>query len=185
VSDPLESAFAARLDAAPDAPESMRARVFADVASARRPPAWTGSVLRYAAAIAIVIGGGTIAFSFIRPLQAPPEIIQVTEAARAPAATLAYQTSVVLGVHSIEQATRTMRSWPQTTVTEIGPAQRRLELPAARYRETLARLVRLGRLEHLTERAVNLRTALDEDRSRSAQVEVARIDVRLQPISGS
>jgi hypothetical protein len=178
--EPLHDLFRARNDAGGEAPETMRRRA-----------QLTADVLRLAAAFAIVIGGGGLAFWFVRPHQAPPaESIAYVQplAVRPP---VEHDATVILVVTNVADATKTMRSWPQTTVIVTGPHDRRIDVPAARYRATLVQLARLGTLRQTIERSADFGSALAQATDGEAhpklrgRIAYARIDVHLQTPSGS
>jgi len=191
MNDPLEDLFHARVASAEEPSDLTRARTFAAVARDRRRAQLTSTVLRFAAAFAIVIGGGGLAFWLVRPQHpAPSETIAfVQNLGTEPA--IEHEATVVLIVTSVADADATMRRWPQTTVQRTGPSARRIEVPAARYRAALAQLAHLGTLSTTTEHTVNLGTALahaPDDAARAAlrkRLAYAHIDVNFQTRSGT
>jgi len=197
MNDPLDDLFHARIANAEEPSDLMRARTFAAIARDRRRAQLTSTVLRYAAALAIVIGGGGLAFWLVRPQHPAPvdSIAFVEKLGTNPAiengASVEHAATIVLIVTSVADADATMRRWPQTTVQRTGPNARRIEVPAARYRTALAQLARLGTLSTATEHTVNLGAAIahaPDDAARAAlrkRLAYAHIDVNLQTRSGT
>jgi hypothetical protein len=189
--DPLEDLFHARVVDAEPPSDLVRARTFAAVARDRSRAAVRSAVLRFAAAFAIVIGGGGLAFWLVRPQHpAPVDTIALVQKIDSTPA-IERDATVILIVTSVADADATMRRWPQTAVRVTGPSARRIEIPAARYRTALARLAQLGTLSSTTEHEVNLDAALakaPDARTRAelqSRLAYAHIDVDLKTRSGT
>jgi hypothetical protein len=189
--DSLDDLFHARVAEAEEPSDLMRERVFAAIAGDRRRARISSTILRYAAAFVIVIGGGGLAFWLVRPQHPAPaaSIAFVENVGTAPA--IEREATVVLIVASVPDADATMRRWPQTNVRVTGVNARRIEVPSARYRATLAKLAQLGTLSTTTEHVVNLGAALaraTDETTRAAlraRLAYAHIDVDLRTRSGT
>ncbi len=191
MSESLEDVFHARIENAAEPSERMRERTFAAVARDGRGMRWRSAALRYAAALIIVIGGGGLTFWLVRPQHPTPTDTMTFVQPLGTTPAIEREATVVLIVTSVADADATMRRWPQTAVHVTGPTARRIDVPAARYRATLAELAHLGTLSTATEHSENLGAALaqaTDDATRAAlrnRLAFAHIDVNLQTRSGT